>query len=38
MDELDLQTLSAWAEDISDFVMTIMDHMKNPMTTVPASF
>lgn len=38
MDELDLQTLSAWAEDMYDFVMTIMDHMKTPMTTVPASF
>ena len=24
MDELDLQTLSAWAEDMYDFVMTII--------------
>ena len=30
MDELDLQTLSAWSEEMYDFVMTIMDHMKKP--------
>lgn len=30
MDELDLQTLSAWSEDMYHFVMVIMDHMKKP--------
>ena len=30
MDELDLQVLSAWSENMYDFVKVIMDHMKSP--------
>lgn len=30
MDELNTQTLSAWSEEMYDFVMAIMDHIKKP--------
>lgn len=30
MEELDLQTLAVWSEDMYHFVMVIMDHMKKP--------
>ena len=30
MDELNTQTLSSWSEEMYDFVMAIMDHIKKP--------